>query len=58
MELKKDGDQYLHIVDASIAKVYQDAMRSTLSKESEYIVISAGGVTSNIHVKVNSYGQF
>ena len=32
MELKKGGDQELHIVDASIVKVHQDAMHSALSK--------------------------
>ncbi|ETO91747.1 MAG: hypothetical protein P857_920 [Candidatus Xenolissoclinum pacificiensis L6] len=38
-------------------KGHQDAMGNTLSKESEYIGRSAGGLTSGIHVKVNSYGQ-
>ena len=38
-------------------KVHQDAMRSALSKESEDIGRFAGGLTSKIHVKVNSCGQ-
>ena len=45
------------MLDGSIVKVHQDAMRSGLEKASEAIGRSVGGLTSKIHAKVDALGQ-
>lgn len=45
------------MLDGSVVKVHQDAMRSSLEKASEAIGRSVGGLTSKIHAKVDSLGQ-
>ena len=59
-ELKKDGDHEWHILDGSIIKVHQDAMRSSYDKSLEAIGRSVGGLSTKIHanVKVDEPGLF
>ena len=45
------------MLDGSIVKVHQDAMRSCLEKSVEAIGKCVGGLTSKIHAKVDSLGQ-
>jgi len=45
------------MLDASVIKVHQDAMRSTYDKAAQAIGRSVGGLSSKIHVKVDSFGQ-
>ena len=45
------------MLDASVIKVHQDAMRSTYDKATQAIGRSVGGLSSKIHAKVDSFGQ-
>jgi len=45
------------MLDGSIIKVHQDAMRSSYDKASEAIGSSVGGLSTKIHAKVDSFGQ-
>lgn len=45
------------MLDGSIVKVHQDAMRSCLEKSEEAIGRCVGGLTSKIHAKVDSFGN-
>lgn len=45
------------MLDGSIVKVHQDAMRSCLDKSLEAIGRCVGGLTSKIHAKVDAFGQ-
>jgi len=45
------------MLDGSIVKVHQDAMRSCLEKTAEAIGRCVGGLTSKIHAKVDALGQ-
>lgn len=45
------------MLDGSIVKVHQDAMRSCLEKSAEAIGRCVGGLTSKIHAKVDALGQ-
>lgn len=45
------------MLDGSIIKVHQDAMRSGYDKTVEAIGSSVGGLSSKIHAKVDSFGQ-
>ena len=44
------------MLDGSIVKVHQDAMRSTFDKSCEAIGHCVGGLSSKIHAKVDSFG--
>ena len=44
------------MLDGSIVKVHQDAMRSNLDKAKEAIGCSVGGLSSKIHAKVDAFG--
>ena len=55
---KKDGDHEWHILDGSIIKVHQDAMRSSYDKSLEAIGRSVGGLSTKIHAKVDALGQY
>lgn len=44
------------MLDGSIVKVHQDAMRSSLEKTGEAIGRCVGGLTSKIHAKVDALG--
>ena len=44
------------MIDGSIVKVHQDAMRSGLEKSAEAIGRCVGGLTSKIHAKVDALG--
>jgi hypothetical protein len=57
VELKKGGDHEWHMLDGSIIKVHQDAMRSGYDKAAEAIGSSVGGLSTKIHAKVDSLGQ-
>ncbi|HAU3673841.1 TPA: hypothetical protein F7078_15365 [Legionella pneumophila] len=48
-ELKKDGDHEWHMLDGSIIKVHQDAMRSSYDRSAEAIGSSVGGLSTKIH---------
>ena len=45
------------MLDGSIVKVHQDAMRSSLDKAEEAIGSSVGGLNTKIHTKVDAFGQ-
>ena len=45
------------MLDGSIVKVHQDAMRSCYNKAAEAIGSSVGGLSTKIHAKVDSFGQ-
>ena len=45
------------MLDGSIIKVHQDAMRSGYDKATEAIGSSVGGLSTKIHAKVDSFGQ-
>ncbi|BCZ97242.1 hypothetical protein LEG80045_25080 [Legionella pneumophila] len=45
------------MLDGSIIKVHQDAMRSNYDKAAEAIGSSVGGLSTKIHAKVDSFGQ-
>ena len=45
------------MLDSSIVKVHQDAMRSCFDKAAEAIGRCVGGLTSKIHAKVDALGQ-
>jgi transposase len=45
------------MLDGSIVKVHQDAMRSSLEKSLEAIGRCVGGLASKIHAKVDALGQ-
>ena len=45
------------MLDGSIVKVHQDAMRSCLEKSSQAIGRCVGGLTSKIHANVDSFCQ-
>ncbi|HHT7364525.1 TPA: transposase [Legionella pneumophila] len=45
------------MLDGSIIKVHQDAMRSCYDKAAEAIGSSVGGLSTKIHAKVDSFGQ-
>ena len=45
------------MLDGSIIKVHQDAMRSSYDKAAEVIGASVGGLSTKIHAKVDSFGQ-
>ena len=45
------------MLDGSIVKVHQDAMRSGYDKAAEAIGSSVGGLSTKIHAKVDSFGQ-
>lgn len=45
------------MLDGSIIKVHQDAMRSPLDKAGEAIGSSVGGLSTKIHAKVDAFGQ-
>ena len=45
------------MLDGSIIKVHQDAMRSCYDKTAEAIDSSVGGLSTKIHAKVDSFGQ-
>ena len=45
------------MLDGSIIKVHQDAMRSCYDKTAEAIGASVGGLSTKIHAKVDSFGQ-
>jgi transposase len=45
------------MLDGSIIKVHQDAMRSSYDKAAEAIGSSVGGLSTKIHAKVDSFGQ-
>jgi transposase len=45
------------MLDGSIIKVHQDAMRSSYDKAEEAIGHSVGGLSTKIHAKVDSFGQ-
>jgi IS5 family transposase len=45
------------MLDGSIIKVHQDAMRSAYDKAAEAIGSSVGGLSTKIHAKVDSFGQ-
>jgi transposase len=45
------------MLDGSIIKVHQDAMRSSLDKAEEAIGACVGGLSTKIHVKVDALGQ-
>jgi transposase len=45
------------MLDGSIIKVHQDAMRSSYDKSAEAIGSSVGGLSTKIHAKVDSLGQ-
>jgi len=44
------------MLDGSIVKVHQDAMRSNLDKAKEAIGASVGGLSTKIHAKVDAFG--
>jgi hypothetical protein len=44
------------MLDGSIIKVHQDAMRSSYDKAAEAIGSSVGGLSTKIHAKVDSFG--
>ena len=44
------------MLDGSIVKVHQDAMRSHLDKAKEEIGASVGGLSTKIHAKVDAFG--
>ena len=44
---KKDGDHQWHMLDGSIIKVHQDAMRSSYDKAAEAIGSCVGGLTTH-----------
>jgi len=45
------------MLDGSIIKVHQDAMRSCYDKAAEAIGSSVGGLSTKIHAKVDSFGR-
>ena len=45
------------MLDGSIIKVHQDAMRSSYDKTTEAIGFSVGGLSTKFHAKVDSFGQ-
>ncbi|CZI29203.1 TPA: DDE transposase [Legionella pneumophila subsp. pneumophila] len=45
------------MLDGSIIKVHQDAMRSSYDRSAEAIGSSVGGLSTKIHAKVDSLGQ-
>jgi transposase len=45
------------MLDGSIIKVHQDAMRSSYDKTAEAIGACVGGLSTKIHAKVDSFGQ-
>lgn len=45
------------MLDGSIIKVHQDAMRSSYDKTAEAIGSSVGGLSTKIHAKVDSFGH-
>ena len=45
------------MLDGSVVKVHQDAMRSPLDKAKEAIGSSVGGLSTKIHAKVDAFGQ-
>ncbi len=45
------------MLDGSIIKVHQDAMRSSLNKSEEAIGSSVGGLSTKIHAKVDAFGH-
>lgn len=45
------------MLDGSIIKVHQDAMRCDLDKDEEGIGASVGGLSTKIHAKVDAFGQ-
>ncbi|MFT4058639.1 MAG: hypothetical protein QM652_03725 [Legionella sp.] len=45
------------MLDGSIIKVHQDAMRSSYDKAAEAIGSGIGGLSTKIHAKVDSFGQ-
>ncbi len=46
------------MLDGSIVKVHQDAMRSCFNKPDEAIGASVGGWSTKIHAKVDAFGQW
>ena len=46
------------MLDGSIVKVHQDATRSCLNKPDEAIGASVGGLSTKVHAKVDSFGQW
>ena len=46
------------MLDGSIIKVHQDAMRSSYDKALEAIGRSVGGFSTKIHAKVDAFGQY
>jgi transposase len=44
------------MIDGSIVKVHQDAMRSAYCKKAEHIGSSVGGLSTKIHAKVDALG--
>ena len=55
--VKKDSDHEWHMIDSSIVKVHQDAMRSAYCKKTEHIGSSVGGLSTKIHAKVDALGR-
>ena len=45
------------MLDGSIIKVHQDAMRSSYDKSAEAIGSNVGGLSTKIHAQVDSLGQ-
>jgi hypothetical protein len=45
------------MLDGSIIKVHQDAMRSAYHKAAEAIGSGVGGLSTKIHANVDSFGQ-
>ncbi|HEI8391176.1 TPA: hypothetical protein SLF12_002829, partial [Legionella pneumophila] len=43
------GDHEWHMLDGSIIKVHQDAMRSSYDRSAEAIGSSVGGLSTKIH---------
>ena len=44
------------MIDGSIIKVHQDAMRCSLSTNDQAVGLSVGGLTTKLHAKVDSFG--
>ncbi|HFE8526864.1 TPA: IS5/IS1182 family transposase, partial [Legionella pneumophila] len=51
------GDHEWHMLDGSIIKVHQDAMRSSYDRSAEAIGSSVGGLSTKIYAKVDSLDQ-
>lgn len=45
------------MLDGSIIKLHQDAMRSSYDKAAEAIGVCVGGLSTKIHAKVDSFGH-